>query len=115
MNISFEGLQNAVVTFQEDAVTAGYPVAMSSAGTVSNAAAGVAPVGVALNVRGGCAAVQVKGYAVLGYSGTAPGLGWTALTADGSGGVKTPGSTDKGRDFLVVQVDSTEKTVGLFL
>ena len=107
MNVSFEGLENAVVTFQEEQVTAGYPVSMRSGATVGNAAAGAAPVGVALNVRGG--------FAALPYSGSAPELGWTALTADGSGGVKIPGSGEKGRECLVVQVDSKEKTVGLFL
>ena len=105
MNVSFEGLENAVVTFQEEQVTAGYPVSMSSDATV----------GVALNVRGGCAAVQIRGFAALPYSGSAPDLGWTALTADGSGGVKVPGSGEKGRECLVVQVDSDNKTVGLFL
>ena len=115
MNVSFEGLENAVVPFLEEQVTAGYPVSMRSDATVGNAAAGTAPVGVALNVRGGCAAVQIRGFAALPYSGSAPDLGWTALTADGSGGVKVPGSGEKGRECLVVQVDSQEKTVGLFL
>ena len=51
-----------------------------------------------------------------GYSGnTVPTAGWISLTADGSGGVKVPGSGEKGRECLVVQVDSQEKTVGLFL
>lgn len=112
MNVSFEGLENAVVTFQEEEVTAGYPVAMRSGAVVGNAAAGDAPVGVALHVRGGCAAVQIKGFAVLPYSGDAPALGWSALAADGTGGVKAAAG---GREYLVVQVDSQDKTVGLFL
>lgn len=112
--VSFEGLENAVVTFQEKDVTAGMPVEMESSGTVKNAAAGAALVGVALNVRGGCAAVQVKGYARLPYTGTAaPALGWTRLAADGSGGVSTAASG--GREHLVAEVDSGSKTVGLFL
>lgn len=112
--VSFEGIEMAVVTFREKDVTAGAPVAMDSGGTVKNAPAGAALVGLALNVRGGCAAVQVKGYAQLPYSGTAaPALGWSRLTADGSGGVTT--ATTGGREYLVVQVDSDGKTVGLFL
>ena len=109
MNVSFEGLENAVVTFQEEQVTAGYPVSMRSGATVGNAAAGAAPVGVALNVRGGCAAVQIKGFAALPYSGSAPELGWTALTADGSGGVKIPGSGEKGRECQIGRASCRER------
>ena len=110
MNVSFEGLENAVVTFQEEQVTAGYPVSMSSDATVGNAAAGTAPVGVALNVRGGCAAVQIRGFAALPYSGSAPDLGWTALTADGSGGVRAAGE-GQGVRALVVSAASDSAAV----
>ena len=112
MNVSFEGLENAVVTFQEEQVTAGYPVSMSSDATVGNAAAGTAPVGVALNVRGGCAAVQIRGFAALPYSGSAPDLGWTALTADGSGGVTVAEGEQR---YLAVDVDGAARTVTFVL
>ena len=110
--VSFEGIEMAVVTFQEKDVTAGVPVAMDSDGTVKDAGNGAALVGLALNVRGGCAAVLVKGYAQLPYTGTAPALGWARLAADGSGGVT---AAESGREYLVVQVDSGSKTLGLFL
>lgn len=110
--VSFEGIGMEVVTFQEKEVTAGKLVALCENGTVENAGSGVAPAGLALNVRGGCAAVQVKGFAVLPYSGSAPALGWGKLAADGDGGVTI---ADSGRECLVVQVDSDGKTVGLFL
>lgn len=113
MSVSFEGIETAVVTFRESNVTAGYPVAVCASGTVGNAASGVAPAGIALNVRSGCAAVQVKGFVTLSYSGTtAPALGWASIKADGTGGVC---AADGGRMVLVVEKDETEKTVGLFL
>jgi len=50
--------------------------------------------------------VVLGGLVRLPFSGTAPGLGWTALAADGQGGV-TAGS---GREYLVVDVDEAGKT-----
>ena len=110
--VSFEGIEMAVVTFQEKDVTAGVPVAMDSDGTVKDAGNGAALVGLALNVRGGGAAVLVTGSAPLPYPAPAPALGWARLAADGSGGVT---AAESGREYLVVQVDSGSKTLGLFL
>ena len=44
---------------------------------------------------------------------TAPGLGQTALCADGEGGVKT--AATGGTSCLVVDVDTTAKTVTILL
>jgi hypothetical protein len=43
-----------------------------------------------------------------GYTGSAPALGWSGLAADGSGGVKT---SETGREYLVVDVDTDAQTV----
>ena len=43
-----------------------------------------------------------------GYTGGAPALGWSGLAADGAGGVK---SSESGREFLVVDVDTSAQTV----
>ena len=44
-----------------------------------------------------------------GYSGSsAPTVGWSGLAADGSGGVK---ASSAGRSYLVVDVDTSGKTV----
>ena len=55
----------------------------------------------------------MRGFVTAGYSGTAPGLGQTALCADGEGGVKT--AATGGTSCLVVDVDTTAKTVTILL
>lgn len=107
MSVAFEGINRLVVTFLAGDVTAGKPVVMGGEGSVKNASSGQMPVGVALHARDGHAAVQLKGFVTVQYSGTtAPALGWTALVAD---------SGESGRMCLVVTRDSEKKTVGLFL
>lgn len=116
MSVAFYGTENAVLTFEVGTVTAGYPVAMSANNKVANAASGNAIVGVALNKRNGFGAVQVRGYTELIYTGTtAPSLGYNMLVANGSGGVRLAGSGETGRSCLVVNLDTTNKIVGLFL
>lgn len=113
MSVAFYGTQETVLSFEAGTnVTAGYPVVISDNNQVADAGDGKLPVGVALHVRNDIAAVQVKGYVELSYSGAAPGLGWTNLAADGQGGVKTLAA---GHCCLVVSVDSDAKTVGLYL
>ena len=49
MSVAFNGIDSLVVTFQaEDTAAAGVPAAMSGNDTVGKAAAGTAPVGIAL-------------------------------------------------------------------
>lgn len=115
MSVAFHGIESLVVTFQTEGVTAGYPAGMSANDTVANAADATAPVGVVLNQRGKLAAVQVKGFARVAYSGTAPSLGYGSLVADGQGGLRTAASGETGRTCLVVQVDTTKNEVGVFL
>ena len=80
MSVAFEGIDRLVVTFLAGDVTAGKPVVMGGEGSVKNASSGQMPVGVALHARDGHAAVQLKGFVTVQYSGTsAPALGWTAL------------------------------------
>lgn len=98
MSVAFEGIDRLVVTFLAGDVTAGKPVVM------------------ALHARDGHAAVQLKGFVTVQYSGsTAPALGWTALVADSAGCLRAAGSGESGRMCLVVTRDSEKKTVGLFL
>jgi hypothetical protein len=115
MSISFAGLDQMVVTFSGEDVTPGYPVVLESNGTVKNADAEEVPVGIAVSHREGCTGVLLRGYVEMSYSGNAPGLGWTELQANGIGGLRTAGSGGDGRLCLVVNVNSEEKTVGLFL
>lgn len=116
MAVAFNGMESLVVTFQAGAITAGNFAAMSENDTVKDAPAGTAPVGLALNKRGEHAAVQIRGYVKCKYSGSAaPALGWNQLVADGSGGLCLAESGKTGRVCLVVHVDTTNKTMGLFL
>ncbi len=57
-------------------------------------------------------ACRCKGFVKTPYSGTAPALGYTALAADGNGGVKAASS---GPLRLVLELDTTKKTVGFCL
>lgn len=116
MSVAFNGIDSLVVTFQaEDTAAAGVPAAMSGNDTVGKAAAGTAPVGIVLGKRKDYAAVQLRGYVQAAYTGTAPALGFASLVADGSGGLRAAGTGEIGRNCLVVSVDTTGKTMGLFL
>ena len=116
MKVSFEGIGENVVTFYNSSTTgaaAGEPVKISGNGEVSKCEAGGRFFGVALTCEGGFAAVQTDGYVQLAYSGAAPTAGFGMLAADGGGGVKT--DADNGGEFLVVDVNTTDKTVGIIL
>lgn len=115
MSIAFHGIENTVVTFRTEQVTAGYPAAVSANGAVADAADGAAPAGIALNQRGSFAAVQIRGFAQTTYSGTAPSLGWNSLVADGGGGLRVAGSGETGKSCLVVEVNTAENKLGVFL
>jgi hypothetical protein len=115
MSVSFAGLDQMVVTFRGEDVTAGYPVRLTGDGTVAEAGTGESMVGVALNSREGYVGVLLRGYTELPFSGTQPDLGWTDLLANGSGGVRTGSGGDGSHPCLVVSVDADKKIVGLFL
>lgn len=107
MKVSFEGMGEQVVTFEavtsgSGAVQAGKPVVMTANGQVGAAPeAGAAPVGVALSVRGGYAAVQVAGYVTLPCdSSLAVGCQNIALDADGN----VTAAVSGGRGAIVTDV-----------
>ena len=108
MSVEFGGMGSMVVTMKAVAVTTGGIAGMDGNDTVRNANGGVAPVGVVLNKRNNHAAVQIRGYVRVKYSGSpAPVLGWNRLVTDGAG--------ETGRACLVVNLNTEEKTMGLFL
>lgn len=116
MSVAFDGMDRLVVTFQAGLVTAGNFVSMENSGKVKKATSGQMPVGLALHVQDGHAAVQLRGYVKTAYSGAAaPALGWVNLVADGNGGLRAAGSGEGGRLCLVVEKDSQTQTMGLFL
>ena len=115
MSVSFQGMDQLVVTFQAaSGVNKGDLVTVSANGTVNTASSGDAPVGVALNVRGGYAAVQLKGCLEVEYNGTL-NLGWQEITTHSAGKIKAAGENDAARRCLVLSTDTTAKTACLLL
>ena len=115
MELSFAGIGQVAATFaaqdtEEKPLAVGMAVALTGEGTVGFGSAGAALCGVILSLdRDGKAAVQVDGFAEVGYTGTtAPTVGWGTLGVDGSGGVQVVSTG--GRSCLIVQVDSGNKT-----
>ena len=113
MSVSFEGVGQVCATFLSGRLTEGQVVKLSGGGTVDGCAVDDEFCGVALCCKDDACTVQVRGFVTLGYSGTAPGVGWKALAADGKGGVKA--ATSGGVKCLVADVDSTAKTVTVML
>lgn len=114
MNISFNAVGHDFLTFAcADTATEGYPCKVSANETVAEAASGDDFCGIIAAVRNGSARVLFRGYHEVAYSGTtAPAVGYGILVADGDGGVKVATS---GREYWILNVDTTNKTVGIFL
>ena len=114
MKLSYEGIGQWAATFACDDLAEGELVKVSANGTVAACAAGDDLCGMVLYVgRGGDAcAVALGGMVTAGYTvpaeGAAPALGWSGLSADGEGGVQADAD---GSTYLVVDVDTTAKTV----
>ena len=110
MNVSFNGYNEGIVTFEADStVTVGSPVAMSDNGKVTAASSEFC--GICTGIRNGYAAVQLDGYIKVEYSGSLT-VGYNKLAASGG---KALVDTSNGRDILVVDVDSTNNIAGIIL
>ncbi len=112
MSVSFEGVGQICATFLGGGLTGGHVVKMTGNGSVGACSADDGFCGAALCCRDDACTVQVGGFVSVGYSGTAPAVGYQTLAADGKGGVKTAGS---GREYLVADVDAAAKTVTIML
>lgn len=109
--VSFDDIGQVLATFvAQDGVARGQVVKLTGNGQVGPCAAGDAFCGLSLS-GSGFAGVQVGGFAQLPATGDIT-LGWTKLAADGSGGVK---AATTGREYLVVEFDSTAKTCVVYL
>ena len=133
MNVSFEGIGQWCATFSGTELPEGSVVKVSGAGEVSACEAGDAFCGAVAAGKKDACTVQLGGFVTVGYSGTAaPAIGYTALEADGEGGVKAveaaAGGSDgtessaagtsaaaAGRSYWVVDRDETAKTVTILL
>ena len=111
MKISFEGIGQWAATFAcNENVAEGQVVKVSGNGAVDVCAVGDAFCGVAAVVgsdKAACAVVM-GGMVTVSYSGSDPALGWSGLSADGTGGIK---ADTAGQKYMVVDVDSTGKKV----
>ena len=105
MSVSFEGVGQVCATFLGGKLTEGEVVKVTENGTVGACAADDGFCGVAICGKDDACTVQVRGFVTVGYSGTAPGMGWRTLAADGKGGV----------NCLVADVDAAVKTVTMML
>ena len=102
MKVAFQDIGNETATFEvSGTVKPGQAVKLSGNGTVAACAAdGDIPVGVAVQVKNGCAAVQLKGYVRLpAASGLAVGL--ATISATKTGVVQ---SATTGRQVIVTDV-----------
>lgn len=101
--VSFEGIGEMVATFYaQEGVAAGEVVKISGDSTVGACADGDRFCGVAVNVKDGCAGVQVKGFAKVSCADSAVTVGYVKLGADGNGGVKKAAD---GEEYLVISDD----------
>ena len=114
MSVSFEGIGQWAATFACAETQEGSMVKISGSGAVADCGDGDAFCGQVLSVSrcGDACSVQLGGFVTAAYSGTAPNLGWTALSADGQGGVKADAA---GRSYLVAEVDTAAGVVTFVL
>ena len=107
MKFSYEGIGAWNATFACDGAEEGQVVKLSASDTAAPCDSADAFCGVCISVRGDVCAVQLGGLVQVAYSGAAPGVGETTLTADGEGGVC---AAENGQTCLVVSVDTAAGT-----
>ena len=114
MNVSFGGIGEIAATFKTSGtVNKGNLVKMASGGTVAACAEDDRFCGVALSVAAdGFATVQLRGFARVGYTGTAPTVGYAKLLA---GAANKVAADDDGDEYLVIEVDTSASTVGIYM
>lgn len=109
----FYGFEAKELTFYKDKnVAAGKAVGAGSLKRAVVPAADEKFCGVCSAVKGSYVSVILKGHAVVKYSGTSPVIGYNNLAADGNGYVKV---SDNGREILVLDIDTTNRTIEILL
>ena len=113
MKISLKGYGENTATFKINTeIKGGEPVYMEENFTVMPCTANSDFIGAAVNSRDGYACIQLSGYVKFSYTGSNPDVGLCSLLADGNGGVRVD---ENGRRFVVTDVDTDNKTVGIIL
>lgn len=116
VRVDFKGIGELVVTFKANLSNEaeGKLVKMKADSEVELCADGDNFLGKILKYEDrGTASVQIGGYMEAIYSGDAPIIGFTKLSADANGGVKSDETT--GQEVRVVKIDPTNKIVGFFI
>ncbi len=113
MSVAFGGFNENTATFKTASeIEVGTPVAMSGNGTVKACASGSAFCGIATSSDNSYVSVQLSGTVTLPYTGTAPAVGYSELS---SGGTGVKADSTNGREYLVLSVDTAQKTVTFLL
>lgn len=113
MNFSYQGIGQVCASFQaEEGLMEGCLCKVTDNGTVGVCAKGDAIHGVAGNVHNGVAAVTLRGFVTVQYTGTAPTVGECKLTAASDSAVQV---SDSGRSCLAVSVDAVNQEVTILL
>ena len=112
MAISFDSIGQVCVTAAVSGqVAPGCPVAYTGCCQVSPCADNGKIHGIVASYADGYAAVTLRGFVTVPYTGSAPAVGFTALAAAGANAVKASGTTA----YLVVDVDTVNQTVTFLL
>ena len=114
MTYSYEGIGQVAATFKGTDVKVGDVVKISGTGKVTACAAGDDFCGVVVSVArdGKACSVALKGMVTVPFGSSAPMLGWSAIGANGSGGVNANSNC---RSYLVVSLSALEGTVTFML
>ena len=113
MKVSFEGIGEQVVSFAADGTVKGAFVKMSDNGEVTACSAEDNFIGFCIDEDNGFASVLTHGYIKCAYTGEdAPAVGYGLLTADTDGKVT---ASEDGREYLILEVDTTAETVGFIM
>lgn len=108
--VSFEGINEAVVTFYAAGeVKGGQTVRVSEDSAVSLCGDGEAFCGVTVAPkREGCVGVQVSGFVTVDCADVSVTVGYERLVGDGKGGVK---HAEDGKEYLAVSKDTDTVTI----
>ena len=111
--ISYQSIAQECISINEKAhIPAGQPCKMYAADTVAQALKGEPFIGIVVNSRELLANVAVRGFVTVKYSGDAPTVGKVGLCGGDNGTVTV---SETAPTYLVVSVDTTEKTVTFLL
>ena len=114
MKVSFEGLGETVATFANSAsssVAVGDLVKITGNGQVAPCAAGNAFCGVCVSADESFAAVQLRGFMTVPYTGVDPAFGYIKFAAADRNRIKM--DSTNGRDCLIIERDTAGKTLGI--